>query len=58
MACEPVNYRPGLLPRFWPMVIEPEGRVQFVGAYADNLNGGMEAATRSANRVAKAIDLA
>ena len=58
MACEPVNYRPGLLPRFWPMVIEPEGRVQFVGAYADNLNWGMEAATRSANRVAKAIDLA
>ncbi len=26
-----------------------------VGAYADNLNWGMEAATRSANRVAKAI---
>jgi monoamine oxidase len=29
-----------------------------VGAYADNLNWGMEAATRSANRVAKAIDQA
>jgi monoamine oxidase len=58
MACEPVNYRPGLLPRFWPKVIEPEGRVQFVGAYADNLNWGMEAATRSANRVAVAIDRA
>ena len=28
------------------------------GAYADNLNWGMEAATRSANRVAKAIDQA
>jgi monoamine oxidase len=36
-------------------VIEPEGRVHFVGAYADNLNWGMEAATRSANRVAAAI---
>ena len=47
MACEPVNYSPGQLPRFWPRVIEPEGRVQFVGAYADNLNWGMEAATRS-----------
>jgi monoamine oxidase len=56
MACEPVNYAPGRLPRFWPKVIEPEGRVQFVGAYADNLNWGMEAATRSANRVAAAID--
>jgi monoamine oxidase len=58
MACEPVNYAPGLLPRFWPKVIEPEGRVQFVGAYADNLNWGMEAATRSAHRVAKTIDAA
>ena len=58
MACEPVNYAPGRLPRFWPKVIEPEGRVQFVGAYADNLNWGMEAATRSANRVAVAIDRA
>jgi monoamine oxidase len=58
MACEPVNYAPGQLARFWPKVIEPEGRVQFVGAYADNLNWGMEAATRSANRVAKAIDQA
>jgi monoamine oxidase len=57
-ACEPVNYQTGMLPRFWPKVIEPEGRIQFVGAYADNLNWGMEAATRSANRVAKAIDQA
>ena len=58
MACEPVNYAPGQLPKFWPRVIEPEGRIQFVGAYADNLNWGMEAATRSANRVAVAIDRA
>jgi monoamine oxidase len=57
-ACEPVQYPPGMLPRFWPKVIEPEGRIQFVGAYADNLNWGMEAATRSANRVARAIDQA
>ena len=57
-ACEPVNYQTGMLERFWPRIIEPEGRVQFVGAYADNLNWGMEAATRSANRVAKAIDQA
>jgi monoamine oxidase len=58
MACEPVHYAPGQLPRFWPKVIEPEGRIQFVGAYADNLNWGMEAATRSAHRVAAAIDQA
>jgi len=56
MACEPVNYAPGELPKFWPLVIQPHGRVHFVGAYADNLGWGMEAATRSANRVAKAID--
>lgn len=32
--------------------------VHFAGASADNLNWGMEAATRSANRVAQEIDLA
>ena len=58
MACEPVSYMPGELGRFWPRVIEPEGRVQFVGAYADNLGWGMEAATRSARRVAVTIDAA
>ncbi|MBI1941237.1 MAG: FAD-dependent oxidoreductase [Acidobacteria bacterium] len=55
MACEPINYAPGELPKFWPLVIEPHGRIHFVGAYADNLGWGMEAATRSANRVARAI---
>ncbi len=55
-ACERVDYAPGQLARFWPAIIEPVGRVHFAGAYADNLNWGMEAATRSANRVAKAID--
>ena len=47
--------RPRQLSRFWPKAIEPEG-VPFVGAYADNLNSGLEAATRSANRVAAATD--
>jgi len=55
-ACEPVNYKPGELKKFWPLVMEPHGRIHFAGAYADNLNWGMEAATRSANRVARAID--
>ena len=54
-ACERTSYGPGELRKFWPTLIEPEGRVHFVGAYADNLNWGMEAATRSANRVAEAI---
>jgi monoamine oxidase len=57
-ACETTSYPPGQLARFWPALIEPQGRVHFVGAYADNLNWGMEAATRSANRVAEAIDRA
>jgi monoamine oxidase len=54
-ACERTSYRPGQLSKFWPTLIEPHGRIHFVGAYADNLNWGMEAATRSANRVAGAI---
>jgi monoamine oxidase len=57
-ACERTAYRPGELTKMWPILIEPHGRVHFVGAYADNLNWGMEAATRSANRVAAAIDAA
>jgi monoamine oxidase len=57
-ACEGLSYEPGELKRFWPLIIEPHGRIHFAGAYADNLNWGMEAATRSANRVATEIDKA
>lgn len=57
-ACETESYRPGELPKFWPALAEPEGRVHFAGAYCDNLNWGQEAATRSANRVAAAIHAA
>ncbi len=56
-ACERVPF-PGELSKFWPNVMEPHGRIHFVGAYADNLGWGMEAATRSANRVAAVIDKA
>lgn len=56
MACETISYKPGELKKFWPALIEPQGRIHFAGAYCDNLNWGQEAATRSANRVAKAID--
>jgi monoamine oxidase len=57
-ACERTSYPVGELAKFWPVLIEPHGRIHFVGAYADNLNWGMEAATRSANRVAEAIHTA
>jgi monoamine oxidase len=55
MACETRDYKPGELTRFWPRIIEPQGRIHFAGAYCDNLSWGQEAATRSANRVAEAI---
>jgi monoamine oxidase len=58
MACETVSYSPGQLTKIWPSIIEPVGRVYFAGAYADNLNWGQEAGTRSARRVAEAIDQA
>ena len=58
LACETTAYHPGELKKFWPAIIEPYGRIHFAGAYCDNLNWGQEAATRSANRVAKAIDAA
>ena len=54
-ACERTSYGPGELAKFWPILIEPHGRIHFAGAYADNLDWGMEAATRSAYRVAEAI---
>jgi monoamine oxidase len=57
MACETTNYKVGELSRFWPALIQPHGRIHFAGAYCDNLNWGQEAATRSAKRVAHAIDV-
>jgi len=57
-CCERQWFRPGEMHRMWPAIMEPVGRVHFAGAYTDNLNWGMEAATRSANRVALAIDKA
>jgi monoamine oxidase len=56
--CERLPYPLGQLHRFWPHVMTPVGRIHFVGSNADNMNWGMDAATRSANRVAQAIDKA
>jgi len=57
-TCERLAFPIGELKKFWPVIMQPEGRIHFAGAYADNLNWGTEAATRSANRVAKEIDQA
>lgn len=56
--CERLPFPIGALDKFWPQLMKPFGRIHFAGAYADNLNWGTEAATRSANRVAEAIDQA
>ncbi|MBL7872288.1 MAG: FAD-dependent oxidoreductase [Cyclobacteriaceae bacterium] len=57
-TCERRPFPIGQLNKFWPNLMNPVGRIHFAGAYADNLNWGTEAATRSANRVANAIDKA
>lgn len=54
-TCERIPFPIGELGKFWPLLMKPHGRIHFAGAYADNLNWGTEAATRSANRVADAI---
>jgi monoamine oxidase len=46
----------GQLKKFWPHIMKPVGRIHFAGSFADNLPWGMDAATRSGNRVAEAID--
>lgn len=55
-TCERLPFPIGELHKFWPNLMKPHGRIHFAGAYADNLNWGTEAATRSANRVANEID--
>jgi monoamine oxidase len=55
-TCERQSFPMGELHKFWPGIMKPHGRIHFAGAYADNLDWGMEASTRSANRAAKEID--
>jgi len=57
-TCERLHFPMGQLHKFWPQIMKPQGRIHFAGAYADNLNWGMEASTRSAYRVADEIDKA
>lgn len=55
-GCERKAFPFGQLAKIWPHLIEPVGRIHFAGAAYDNLPWGMDAATRSANRVAEQID--
>ncbi|HYF34267.1 MAG TPA: NAD(P)/FAD-dependent oxidoreductase [Prosthecobacter sp.] len=56
VGCERKAFPFGQLAKVWPHLIEPVGRIHFAGAAYDNLPWGMDAATRSAHRVVKAID--
>jgi len=55
VGCERLAFPLGQLAKIWPLLIEPVGRIHFAGAAYDNLPWGQEAATRSANRVARQI---
>ncbi|MDP3073650.1 MAG: NAD(P)/FAD-dependent oxidoreductase [Opitutaceae bacterium] len=54
-GCERNPFPFGQLAKIWPHLIEPVGRIHFAGAAYDNLPWGQDAATRSANRVARQI---
>jgi monoamine oxidase len=58
VGCERQSFPLGQLARIWPHLIEPVGRIHFAGAAYDNMSWGQDAATRSANRVARAIHAA
>jgi monoamine oxidase len=57
-GCERQAFPFGQLRKMWPVMMEPVGRIHFAGAAYDNLPWGMDAATRTGNRVAKLIDAA
>jgi monoamine oxidase len=54
-GCERHPFPFGQLKKIWPQLIEPVGRIHFAGAAFDSLPWGQDAATRSANRVARQI---
>jgi monoamine oxidase len=55
-ACEMQAFPVGEMHRFWPQVLQPDGRIYFAGTYADTLSRGMESCIRSAQRVSGEID--
>jgi monoamine oxidase len=54
-VCEMEPFAIGEMHKFWPQVLQPEGRLYFAGTYADNMSRGMESCLRSAQRVAGEI---
>lgn len=54
-ACEMEPFPIGEMKKFWPQIMQPDGRIYFAGTYADNMSRGMESCLRSAQRVAKEI---
>jgi len=54
-SCEMLPFPLGEMHRFWPQILQPEGRIYFAGTYADLLSRGMESCIRSAQRVARQI---
>ena len=57
-GCERLAFAFGQLPKMWPRIGAPVGRIHFAGAAYDNMPHGMDAATRTANRVAETIHAA
>lgn len=55
-ACEMEPFPIGEMHKFWPQIMQPDGRIYFAGTYANNMSRGMESCIRSAQRVAKEID--
>lgn len=55
-TCEMESFPIGEMHKFWPQIMQPEGRLYFAGTYADNLSRGMESCIRSAQRVAQEIN--
>jgi len=54
-VCEMEPFLIGEMHKFWPQILQPEGRLYFAGTYADNMSRGMESCLRSAQRVAGEI---
>ena len=55
-VCLPSPLPPGVMAKYWPEIIRPEGRIHFAGVYADNYPFGMEGAVRSARRAVHEIE--
>ena len=55
-VCEMEPFPIGEMHKFWPQVLQPDGRIYFAGTYADNMSRGMESCLRSAFRVAGEIN--